>query len=131
MSNRVILFQPHFARLVESGRKYTTIRGSRKFPVEEGDTLSLREWTGLPYRSKQRILRTEVCTKVETFSLWRNHEANARVMCKLDGHEVFTSEGNGIARIDGFADYLSLCMWFAEVHKFPFQGHRIHWRVTP
>jgi uncharacterized protein YqfB (UPF0267 family) len=59
--SRTIMFQPRFARLVESGAKTQTIRvkSKAKHPrplPKPGDFLSLREWEGKPYRSKQRKL---------------------------------------------------------------------------
>jgi len=65
MSRRhVIMFQPRFAALVESGAKRQTIRPWRLRMIDVGDVVDLRTWTGLPYRSKQRRLREAmVCQK--------------------------------------------------------------------
>lgn len=73
MSNHVIMFQPWLARKVEDGSKLTTIRGNRKRPIKVGDTLSLREWTGKPYRSKIRVIRTVICSKVERIEMTAGH----------------------------------------------------------
>ena len=56
MSRFVRTFQPRFSRLVESGAKRQTIRKTPKRMPKVGDTLDAREWTGAPYRSKQRKL---------------------------------------------------------------------------
>ena len=56
---RVRTFKPQFAPLVKAGTKRQTIRPmpkrERDIP-KEGDLESWREWTGKPYRSKQREL---------------------------------------------------------------------------
>ena len=49
----VLMCQAQFAPMVESGDKRRTIRPRRKRPVKMGDHVSLRQWTGKPYRSKQ------------------------------------------------------------------------------
>jgi hypothetical protein len=51
---KVLMFQPRFAPLVEAGTKTQTIRPVRRRPIVVGDELSLRAWTGLPYRSPQQ-----------------------------------------------------------------------------
>jgi hypothetical protein len=50
------MFQDRFADKVRDGRKLHTIRKTARCKV--GDTLSLRRWSGTPYRSKQELLRT-------------------------------------------------------------------------
>lgn len=49
-------FMPQFAPLVETGVKRQTARKVPKRMPHVGQTFSAREWTGLPYRSKQRLL---------------------------------------------------------------------------
>lgn len=58
---KVLLFQPRFANLVAAGTKRQTIRPTRKIPIVRGDDLSLRQWQGLPYRSKQVELARGLC----------------------------------------------------------------------
>ena len=44
----------YFERKILKGLKIHTIRANTKGHFKDGETLSLRVWTGLPYRSKQR-----------------------------------------------------------------------------
>lgn len=53
--NYVRMFKPQFAPLVESGKKLQTVRPTPKRMPKPGDKISLREWTGLPYRSNAVI----------------------------------------------------------------------------
>lgn len=48
----VRMFKPHFALLVESGAKAQTVRPTPKRMPKPGDRISLRCWSGAPYRSK-------------------------------------------------------------------------------
>ena len=127
MSRWIYCFQPRFAELVANGAKTQTIRANRKdgrFPVA-GDVLSLRAWSGKPYRSKQRQLRPECpCVAsseiliisvgvVETKSPW------VRVLDN-DQLDVF-------AKADGFADFAEMVAWFDETHGLPFSGVLIGW----
>jgi hypothetical protein len=64
---RVIMFQDRFAELVRGGDKCQTIRWSAR--CRPGDVLSLRRWTGKPYRSKQETLREAVCTAVSPVAM--------------------------------------------------------------
>jgi hypothetical protein len=58
----VYMFQDRFSELVRDGSKRQTIR--KGLPrCKPGDTMSLRRWTGKPYRSKQEELRVAVCTE--------------------------------------------------------------------
>lgn len=118
MSNHVRMFKPQFAPLVESGTKRQTIRPTPKRMPKPGDTISLREWTGLPYRSKQRVLRESVITKV--------------------GHVEITETGvilnsyaepcDDFAVADGFKDFHDMRQWFQETHSLPFEGILIQWQ---
>lgn len=114
---KVIMFQPRFAPLVASGVKPYTIRKPRKNPIKVGDKLSLRTWTGKPYRSKQKILRDTVCVNVEPF--------------KMDTHFIWQLGSDDLAKRDGFADAGDMVRWFKDTHGLPFEGVLIEWKVTP
>ncbi len=108
------MFKPQFAPKVESGEKLQTVRPVPKRLPKPGDEISLREWTGKPYRSKQRVLRESVITKVEPFDLdamrfWSRHE-----------RDVF-------ARADGFYDFPEMLSWFIREHGYNFKGIVIYW----
>jgi len=119
---RVIMFQPRFAPLVESGKKRQTVRVDAR--CKAGDELSLREWTGKPYRSKQReLMRTRAI-----------HVGNARIYrhcMSLDGMVVSAKEADAFAKRDGFLNFEELAWWFGNSHGLPFNGDYIQWEAKP
>jgi hypothetical protein len=117
----VIMFQPRFVVLIEAGLKRTTIRLRRKGrQVRTGDKLSLRTWTGDPYRSKQRILANVDCVEVESVELSWEEIREAGIILRLDACAE-------MARVDGFDSIEDMLRWFAEVHTLPFTGVLIRW----
>ena len=105
-----LIFQPQFCSAVQSGAKTQTIRPPRKRPIRVGDPLSLRAWSGKPYRSKQSILAFGVCSAVEEITI----------------NDDFADEAE--ARRDGFKTAAEMRDWFAETHGLPFRGVRVSWR---
>jgi hypothetical protein len=106
---RVFLFQDRFAELVRAGTKRQTIRARAR--CKPGDELSLRRWTGKPYRSKQEILRSgERCNAV------------LGVLIEED-----TIPDNDFAQADGFKDWGELLDWFRKTHGLPFEGECVRW----
>jgi hypothetical protein len=118
MTMRVILFQPRFAKLVENGMKRQTIRAKAR--CKAGDVLSLRQWSGKPYRSKQVILRQLLCRKVRPISIDWNE-------MRLDGFVLSGIQSDAIARADGFVDFDDMVLWFGITHGVPFTGELISW----
>lgn len=115
----VRLFQPRFASLVESGQKTQTVRKTPKRMPRVGDQISLRTWTGKPYRSKQRILGNRVVTNVEPIvivdgGIFINGMLNA-------------AETGSFAKADGFTGWDEMRAWFQNTHGFPFTGILIQW----
>jgi hypothetical protein len=112
---RVIMFQDRFAAKVADGAKRQTIRKTARCKV--GDTLSLRRWSGKPYRSKQAVLREAVVERVREVEI--NH------------YDVFVDEerfpGQHLAVLDGFKDFEEMRDWFSTVHGLPFRGQLIQW----
>jgi len=104
-----LIFSTRFHAAVESGEKRQTIRPTRKRPIRIGDPLSLRAWTGAPYRSPQRELRSSICIDVTPFIIT----------------EDFTDNEEAIR--DGFEDAVEMKAWFRNVHGLPFTGDRIRW----
>lgn len=105
-----IMFQPQFHSAVQSGDKQQTIRPPRKRPIRTGDRLSLRAWTGAPYRSKQRELRAAICQDVQPIEIGADFD---------DDDEALR---------DGFGTAGEMRDWFARVHGLPFRGVRVSWR---
>lgn len=84
---------------------------------QAGDRISLRAWTGKPYRSKQRVLRESVITQVDRVEIT---ETGIAVNSWAEPCDDF-------ARADGFADFFALVDWFKTTHGLPFEGIVIHW----
>ncbi len=120
----ILLFQPRFARLVEAGKKRQTIRGVRKRPIRVGDKVSLREWTGLPYRSKQRILGESQIKLLWPIEILED----GIIACRNIWFSRAAREG--VARDDGFADFAEMIEWFRKTHGLPFTGILIKWEAT-
>ncbi len=116
---RVLMCQHRFAPKILDGSKPHTIRATARCKV--GDLLSLRIWTGKPYRSKQRRLREVLCTAVDPIMIME--------------HDVFVDQlavpGQHLAVADGFRDWEEMREWFRTVHGLPFQGWLIQWGTPP
>jgi len=120
---RVLMFQDRFAGKVRDGSKPHTMRGQAR--CKPGDVLSLRRWTGKPYRSKQELLRTETCIGVETihmenvpgrgFAVWEN------------GHGQTQELIERLASDDGFDSAEDMAEWFIDTHGLPWDGFLIRW----
>jgi len=119
----VRMFKPQFAPLVQAGTKLQTVRPTPKRMPKVGDNISLRCWTGKPYRSKQLVLMESIITRVDTFSLdtFPTLRINDLGLKSRRACDEF-------ARADGFADYLALLDWFRLTHGLPFEGIVIHWQ---
>lgn len=113
----VRMFKPQFAPLVESGVKCQSVRSRPKRMPRAGEPISLREWTGKPYRSKQRVLRESVITEVSSVDIT---ETGIAVNSYAEPCDDF-------ARADGFHDFCELRDWFKTTHGLPFEGVVIKW----
>ena len=120
-SSFVRMFKPQFAGLVERGEKLQTVRPVPKRMPKTGDRISLRAWTGKPYRSKQRVLRESVITKVEKIKFTRLHRVQFE-----DGILTCDDEWK-FAVADGFETPAAMFDWFAATHGLPFEGVLISW----
>lgn len=114
----VKLFQQRFKPMVKDGSKANTIRPTPKRMPRVGDRISLRCWTGKPYRSKQEIIGESVITRVEE--------------CVIDDHGAIVgdvwNDGEALAKSDGFEDYSEMVCWFTDHHGLlPFTGIFIAW----
>lgn len=114
-------FKPQFAPLVESGAKLQTIRPVPKIMPRSGDIFDARQWTGLPYRSKQRKLGEWPIERVDAVRI------HASGQIEISGRYLSTLEMEAIAQADGFTDLDSMLSWFRAQHGLPFEGIVIHW----
>lgn len=121
MSHFVRLFQPRFAALVEAGRKWQTVRPEPKRMPKPGDTISLRCWTGAPYRSKQRIIREAEIRDVHHTLI----DADGMNLYERDA--AWAPDRDAFARADGFADWREMRAWFETEYDLPFRGIVLYW----
>ena len=121
---KVIMFQPRFAALVKAGTKTQTIRPVRKVPLVGGERVSLRQWSGLPYRSPQIELRTAEIVSVRSMSI----TITGNLPLEIEGRILWEKELDAFARADGFASAGEMVTWFDETHGLPFFGQLICWQ---
>lgn len=117
-----LMFQPQFEPMIVSGRKVHTIRPKRKVPLRPGQPLSLRVWTGIPYRSPQREFMRALVKKVETIVI------DFHNCMHVGGVALTLVEQNRLAWQDGFETYADLLCWFINNHQLPFRGEIIYWK---
>ena len=120
-----LMFQPVFELLILSGRKVHTIRPTRKIPLRVGQPLSLRVWTGKPYRSPQREFMRAQVEKVETIRVDFHNCMYVR------GVALSLVEQNRLAWHDGFETAADMLCWFINNHGLPFTGELIYWKPCP
>lgn len=118
-----IMFQPQFEPMILSGRKPHTIRPTRKRPLKVGTLLSLRVWTGKPYRSKQREFAKATVEGVDRIRITRK-------TIRRNGSRLNNYEMGELAWKDGFRSLEDLQFWFENTHGLPFTGELI-WFVRP
>lgn len=122
---KVIMFQPRFAALVESGNKTQTIRPTRKRPLQVGESVSLRKWSGVPYRSPQIELRTAWIVGVVPVKL---EQYRADMMITVNTYTLYSDQACAFAWADGFPHLASMFDWFEATHGLPFVGQLIRWQ---
>lgn len=140
MSRRhVVMFQPRFAALVESGAKLQTIRPWRVRMIDVGDVLDLRTWTGLPYRSKQRKLREAMVCEKKPVLINVDEGRSYRMTNVCLGYDttgIGSAAVEALARADGFSDAEEFYAFFTDAYttrtqfglKLNFHGQLIRWQ---
>ena len=125
------MFQSRFADLVRDGIKLSTIRLKRdkKNTPQVGELMSLRSWTGKPYRSKQEKLATVIIEGVYEITIADTECHPIRVMHPQLG-ECGASDLDGFARADGFDDWTDMRDWFRIYYGLPFNGILICWKMA-
>jgi len=133
-ANFVRMFKPRFAKLVKAGKKLQTIRPIPKRIPRCGDTLSLRMWTGKPYRSKQRVLLETKLDRIEVIRIDENgiiKPPGEGSILAVMGEKLCVLEGvnaDRYARADGFKDWNEMRDWFNTEHGLPFDGVALYWQ---
>lgn len=125
---KVLMFQPRFAPLVKAGTKRQTIRPKRNRPIKPGELLSLRQWQGKPYRSKQKFLIESTCRGTDDIAMSEsNSNGKIRFVLSVNGIKLTIPRIEILARLDGFTCGFEMWTWFREEHGFPFRGDIIRW----
>ena len=122
------MFQPQFHSAIWSGRKSSTIRLRAR--CQPGDELSLRLWFDKPYRSKQRLITSAVCTAVIPISIGLDDHGDLLVI--EGGETLSTSRMKELAKVEGFHDLKAMREWFERNHQLKpgddlIQCERITW----
>jgi hypothetical protein len=112
------MFQPQFEKPILDGRKGSTIRKTAR--CKEGDVLSLRLWTGKPYRSSQYCMMQVACQAIAEVRIYSDR-------ISLDGMVCTESERDAIVRREGFGSWKAMRDWFQSTHGLPFSGEMIIW----
>lgn len=121
----VRMFQPRFAALVEAGVKCQTVRPTPARIPKPGDKISLRRWTGKPYRSPQRLLRDAVVSEVFDITI----NTDGVFLYEIGrGGAAGVPDRDSFAMDDGFANWSDMRMWFENAHGLPFTGILIRWK---
>lgn len=117
MKTFVRMVKTRFVPMVLSGRKRHTVRPTPKRMPEAGDMIDLREWTGKPYRSKQRRVLLAPIEIVRPIDIT---ETSIAILSFPEPCEDF-------AMADGFESFSEMLEWFLETHDLPFSGIVIYW----
>ncbi len=121
----VVTFQPRFHEPVRLGTKPHTIRAERKRPIKPGDKLSLRGWSGSPYRSPQFVLRETECVSVTPIQIF---PFEIHLFTATHWQPLGRSVCDDMAKADGFpGGFPEMLDWFENVHGLPFTGVLIRW----
>lgn len=103
-----------------SPKKHTIRRSGR---VKPGQKLSMRQWAGLPYRSKQVEFAKGECTGVQKIHIWHDSFGGRYVVID-DRDELLPDEKiKELAINDGFDTIDQFFSWFG----WDFTGYIIHW----
>lgn len=121
----VKLFKPRFAPLVKNRTKKQTVRPTPKRMPKVGDAISLREWTGKPYRSKQRILGESTIRIVGEVLI--DEAPTMGCFIWVDRIMLSLEAAIGFSKADGFSGLKDMAEWFKLEHGLPFKGILICW----
>lgn len=128
----VLMFDSHFASMVEAGTKRQTVRPipkRRKIPTI-GCELDLRRWEGKAYRSKQaKILETPLLAVAEIFVkenmlVIHGNSSNGGPFCAPKPEESLTEK---FAKADGFQCWDDFVSYIGAAYGLPFSGVAYQW----
>lgn len=117
------MFQPRFAEMVRNRSKRQTCRPVPKKPIIAGELLSLRKWTGAPYRSKQELLLHATAKTIRPIEIW---PVSGRIA--IDGKTLGHDALGAFALADGFSAPWDFFSFFrGQYLEDFFQGIVIEW----
>lgn len=120
----VLMFRPQYRPKITSGIKSNTIRPERRRKLKIGQPVSLRVWSGKPYRSPQIEFGRAVIDTVRQIMI----EPDA-VTLYLPLEKITGAALENFAVKDGFSAWNEMVGFFRETHKsLPFRGSLIVWR---
>lgn len=117
----VVTFKNHFEQPILAGVKDCTIRARRKdgkARAREGEMISLRVWSGAPYRSKQR----EFAQRTVKFIF--PVRVNWSGIRRADTH--VSLDRSKMAKALGFQNWIEARKWYEAAHGLPFDGELLH-----
>ena len=128
---RVLVFKERFVPAVRAGKKRNTFRRDGKRNPQVGQMLSLRHWTGLPYRSPQETIMLAECHVCRQAEINGTCGRSYVLMPAVGPHPLLIIAGkvslNRFARLDGFKDWPEMEAEFQKMHGLPFKGIWIEW----
>lgn len=117
-------FKPQFEPRIKSGAKRHSIRGKRKRPWRDGDSLYL--WVSLRTKSR-RFIGYSTVKMIEDILIDLSVEFG-RLDITIEGRLLTASEADSLAQADGFATMREMHDFWQEHNEMPFEGDLIHWR---
>jgi hypothetical protein len=122
----VLMYHRRFVAPIKAKVKRHTIRRDRKRPINVGDKLSHRSWTGKAYRSKQEVIAEGTCTAVVPITV------GTGCVWYAGGHSgpilSLDRDLDAFAVSDGFKDWADLQAYYVEQKiSLPFRGVLIEW----
>lgn len=116
-----LMFESRFVAPIQAGTKRQTIRVDSR--VQPGDTLSLRRWTGRPYRSPQHPIVPAVrVVSVQSLTIF---VLDAGLGVFVAGEQVHDVEA--FARADGFNSEDDMAGRYRDRGIEHFNGVLIRW----
>jgi hypothetical protein len=116
----VKLFKPEFAEKIRAGIKRSTIRPRPERWPQIWTPISLRQWSGKPYRSPQIILATATITAARYCTVRAGS-------IEIDRRELDYCDLCALAAKEGFDDFAQMLFWFIRNHQLPLDGILIEW----
>lgn len=127
---KVLLFVPRFAPPIRAGTKRGTLRTpNARSPFRAGETISLRTWSGKPYRSRQQeIVPPVVCSCVSDVALgFRGRQPEIYV----GNRRLSPAEAEAFVRADGFECAEDFHAYWHAKGVLTWRGNLIEWEVMP